>query len=302
MNKENKPEQLIEFIDREGVPHKVTREKFQKEYIPYNKELLWHEKEQFKNFALMLLQYEFYEDALEFAEHLLDLYNHDEPSQVFYGVCLLQLENWEEAMKHFKALTKKFPASGVSFTNYAKALYMSDIKGTAIRMLKKGLRLDPNQDFGIDWYFNHMTEKKRYKELRKFLAELSEIENAFLPDYYLGLSYLDTDLEKALRHFRDAIEKSGSDQTLLQGISANLLVRNRVDIAVDLILPKLDTTTPIPFLSINMMFALAELGRFDESYKILKSQNQYVSSQLKQYLIDAETKLKEIEQQYKNRH
>ncbi|MDD3626655.1 MAG: hypothetical protein PHV06_04990 [bacterium] len=288
------PDKVMNFFDENGNPISILRSEFQTKVIPYNIEKYWDDKNNLRNFAVNLINEGFYKESYDVSKRLLELFEHDEGSEVFFGVCLLMLEKWNEAEKHFTKIIKTFPKSGVSFTNLAKSLMGQGKKEEAISELIKGLKLDPNQENGLEWFFYEMTEEKKEEELIRTLKELSEIKGAFLPDFYLGLFYLENDLNESLDFFRKSVQASPENISLLQMISSELIVKNHLQEAVDLVMPYLNLKSPIPFLTINIAFALAQLGDINKALEFLNTQAQFIAPQFKNLLNDAITRINEF--------
>ena len=174
-----------------------------------------------------------FQHSLEIGKGIVAREDADVQSYQILGLTYKAIADYKEADKMYKAAIKKFPNSGVLYSEYGDMLTQYDNKHGAIVQWEKGIEVDPN--YSSNYYYaakyyadeNNIFWSTIYSEIfiniESLTRRTTEIKNLLLNNYKLilsGKSNVDnlkangTDFEKAVASaLSAALEPATTDAT-----------------------------------------------------------------------------------------
>lgn len=215
--------EYVEFTNEHGHRIQMSREDYRKKVIPHNLHLYWDDKEKLRQFAMELVRDRFTEEAAQAADRLLELFGPIEAALIFRAVVHMQAQEMESAKKILHLCMERFPSSGQAYTNLAKIMAFEGSMEKAMELLEAGLVKDPNQEHGLEWYVELLTEQNRKDEITHKLKALGEREGAWLPQLILGrLALKEENLLLAMESFQTALERVEGREDIVINVTGEL--------------------------------------------------------------------------------
>lgn len=139
-----------------------------------------------------------YQQSLEFGKIIVARDDADVQSYQILGLTYKAIADYKEADKLYKAGLKKFPKSGVLFSEYGDMLMQYDNKHEAIIQWEKGIQANPgyssNYYYAAKYYadnnnvFWSIIYSEIFINIESLTSRTTEIKNLLLNDYKLALT------------------------------------------------------------------------------------------------------------------
>lgn len=181
-----------------------------------------------------------FQRSLQIGKGIVAREDADVQSYQILGLTYKAIADYKEADKMYKAALKKFPKSGVLYSEYGDMLTQYDNKHGAIEQWEKGIEVDPN--YSSNYYYaskyyadeNNIFWSTIYSEIfiniESLTRRTTEIKNLLLNNYKLTLSGKSninvlktsgTDFEKAVAAaMSTATESAAADNVTPEMITA----------------------------------------------------------------------------------
>jgi Tfp pilus assembly protein PilF len=134
-----------------------------------------------------------YVHALEVAKGFPDRKDADITSFQILGMIYKGIEERKEAEKMYRAALKKFPSSGILYSEYGEMLWSKKEYGDAIKQWEKGIETDPNQSgnyYNAAKYYFYTNDKvwaliygEIFVNLESYSKRTAEIKNILVDGY-----------------------------------------------------------------------------------------------------------------------
>lgn len=185
-----------------------------------------------------------FQKSLQIGKGIIAREDADVQSYQILGLTYKAIADYKEADKMYKAALKKFPKSGVLYSEYGDMLTQYDNKHEAIIQWEKGIQVDPN--YSGNYYYaakyyadaNNILWSTIYSEIFINIESLTrrsaEIKSLLLNDYKLILSgqsnintlkISGTDFEKAVASSLSAALESVSTSNIIPDMITAFRVR-----------------------------------------------------------------------------
>lgn len=181
-----------------------------------------------------------FQKSLDIGKKITSRDDVDVQSYQILGLTYKAIADYKEADKMYKAALKKFPKSGVLYSEYGDMLTQYDNKHEAINQWEKGIQVDPNYSSNYYYAAKYYADEKNvfwstiYSEIFVNIESLTkrsaEIKNLLLNNYKLILSGQSnintlktsgTDFEKAVASSMSvALEPTSSANIIPEMITA----------------------------------------------------------------------------------
>ncbi|HVX26935.1 MAG TPA: tetratricopeptide repeat protein [Parafilimonas sp.] len=181
-----------------------------------------------------------FQKSLDIGKKITSRDDADVQSYQILGLTYKAIADYKEADKMYKAALKKFPKSGVLYSEYGDMLTQYDNKHEAINQWEKGIQVDPNYSSNYYYAAKYYADEKNvfwstiYSEIFVNIESLTkrsaEIKNLLLNNYKLILSGQSnintlktsgTDFEKAVASSMSvALEPTSSANIIPEMITA----------------------------------------------------------------------------------
>ncbi len=181
-----------------------------------------------------------FQKSLDIGKKVTSRDDADVQSYQILGLTYKAIADYKEADKMYKAALKKFPKSGVLYSEYGDMLTQYDNKHEAINQWEKGIQVDPNYSSNYYYAAKYYADEKNvfwstiYSEIFVNIESLTkrsaEIKNLLLNNYKLILSGQSnintlktsgTDFEKAVASSMSvALEPTSSANIIPEMITA----------------------------------------------------------------------------------
>ncbi|GEM_PF-1800336 len=217
----NSNEEFIDLIDDFGRPTQISKKDWRDKVLPEIIKKDWDNPNTLYTIILNALSHGIIEEVEEAAKHLVDIDVDIERCICLYGIILMNLNKYQEAENSYLHYLEKHPKTGVVLTNLAKAQLKLDKQMLAMGTLEEGLKLDPNQDNGLNWWVALYREdliKNGLDENHARIASLTEANNRFggwRANLWLGFYYLDKkQIDEAIQLFEKMFESDWTPDIL----------------------------------------------------------------------------------------
>ncbi len=192
-----------------------------------------------------------------------------------YGLCLVRLKKYQQAIKIFDNIVKKYHSYSDAWYSLGRTYLILDDVSNAIRCLNVAKKYNPN-DYSVFFYLGLCYEKsnKIEKAIEHYLLSL-ELKDDHATHINLGLCYCDVgELILAYKHTKRAFEMKTDDLDCLRYYVYILIKMNKREEAYKLLLEnRLDYSKDCTILEILILLAL-DMNDFDISdtafYKLKK--------------------------------
>lgn len=215
-----------------------------------------------------------YAHAIEVAKPIVERSDADIQSFQILGLIYKAIEERKECEKMYRAALKKFPNSGVLYSEYGEMLWAKNDYKDALKQWEKGIETDPNQSgnyYNAAKYYYFTNDKvwtliygEIFVNLESYSKRTPEIKKIVL-DGYKKL-FTDADLSKGqdlknefVRTFLDGM-KSQSSFIATNGITPETLSAIRTKFIVDWFAKN---ATRFPFRLFDYQQQLLKAGMFE---------------------------------------
>jgi tetratricopeptide (TPR) repeat protein len=150
---------LIQVFDQHGRELLIEKETWRTEVLPTNIQSNWNSPDDLYKVIILALRDGFLADVGEAAQHLYEIDSDRLRATIVWGIVLTQQNLLDEAEALFNNYTKQYGENGILLTNLAKVFAERGDTAKAETTLWHALELDPNQDNGLDWYYQMHEER-----------------------------------------------------------------------------------------------------------------------------------------------
>lgn len=274
---------VIEFTNEHGQRVEVPREFYLEKIILPTMEKLWDDKDSLRQFAMDLVNKEFYAEAAKVADRLLELYGPIEPALIFRAVVHMHQQELEQAKSLLIYVIKNYPNAGSAYTNMSKILVMEGNEEKAFEFLEAGLVKDPNQENGLDWYVANFVEHGKTKELIERLELIGQEEGAWRPQLIMGrLAMQAGDLLHAMEKYQEAITKSGDSEITIMNVTGELGQAGYVYQLIQFAEKYWKPTFEYPYVGFNYANALIATDQKQLAVNVLQAMLPHIQPQYKE--------------------
>ena len=265
--------ELITVYDKLGREMKITREQWRDSVLTGHIEKNCDDPAGLYGAVLTAVQDGFESDVLDAAKRLFEIDANKERSCSMYAIVLMKNGLLAEAETALKQALADVSGSGVLMTNLAKVYYEQGKPELSEQTLFEGLKFDPNQDNGLDWYLAIQKEKGGQAAYVETLKTIAGFPNSWRALVWLGREYLaNNQKDLAIAGYRNALEMLPvPDSYLLQQISGDLGKNGYIEDIPELVLPRFDPSIHGYLVGNNLIKALIELKRAPEAKSILEA-------------------------------
>ncbi|MGD8191649.1 tetratricopeptide repeat protein [Brevibacillus ginsengisoli] len=274
---------LIEFTNEHGQRIELTRELFLEKVALPTMERFWDDKDMLRQFAMDLVSKEFFTEAAQAADRLLELYGPIEPALIFRAVVHMHQQEFEQAKSLLIYVIQNYPNAGSAYTNMSKILVLEGNEEKAFEFLEAGLVKDPNQDNGLDWYVSNFVEHGKIKELMERLEFFGREEGAWRPQLIMGrLSMQEGNLLLAMEKYQEAITKSGDSEITIMNVTGELGQAGYVYQLIQFAEKYWKPNFEYPYVGFNYANALISSDQKQQAVEVLKEMLPHVQEQFKE--------------------
>ena len=216
---------MLKVFDAYGRELFVTRDTWRQSILPGAIEKASDDPEQLAGLITQLLYDSFFEEALAPARRLLTLQPDAARSSVLLAVACLKLQRLDEAQRVLADFLARHGDDGVALTNLAKVYEAKGEKALELETLRRGLRVDPNQENGLQWYVAIQRDSVGDEAAQRALVELAALPAAWRPQLWLARTELkQKNLPGALRLYHQTLENIRGEipSNVLMQISGDL--------------------------------------------------------------------------------
>lgn len=227
-----------------------------------------------KDLAFAYFMHRDYVRALEVAKPFADRADADVQSYQILGMVYKAIEERKDCEKMYRAALKKFPGSGVLYSEYGDMLWSKEEYKAAIKQWEKGIEVDPNHSgnyYNAAKYYYFTTDKvwaliygEIFVNLESYSKRTPEIKTLLL-DAYKKL-FTDADMEKGQDTKNEfvktflAVMKTQSGYVAANGVTPETLTAIRTKFIVDWFSKY---ATKYPFRLFDYQQQLLKGGMFD---------------------------------------
>lgn len=274
---------LIEFTNEHGQRIELPRELYREKVVLPSLQELWDDKDMLRQFAMDLVSKEFFAEAAEAADRLLELYGPIEPALIFRAVVHMHQQEFDKAKSLLVYVIQNYPNAGSAYTNMAKILVMEGNEEKAFEFLEAGLVKDPNQDNGLDWYVANFVEHGKVKELMERLELIGQEEGAWRPQLIMGrLAMQEGNLLLAMEKYQESITKSGDNEITIMNVTGELGQAGYVYQLIQFAEKYWKPTFEYPYVGFNYANALISTDQKQQAVAVLKEMLPHIQPQFKE--------------------
>lgn len=262
---------FVQAYDKKGNEILIDKTEWKENILPDQLERDWDNPDDLYMDILQALQDGFYPITLKASQRLLEIDKNAERSHVIRSIALMKNKKHKEAETVLKDYLDNNKATGIILTNLAKIQWDEGRQDEAKDMLWRGLRLDPNQDNGLNWWLALQYEDKGRDGYYEALEKAAKIKNSWRPQLLLaGIALADNDLEKAGKYYDGVLSKAPVSKDMLMIISGDLGTNGFPEEVIRRIQPIYDPAKHDIEPGINLLQAYLETGDYVRGEKLLK--------------------------------
>ncbi len=274
----------IGLYTKEGEKIVVSKDQW-KEALPEYFEKATDDPDKTYKLIVVCLQDGLFAECVAPARRLCAIDSNKERAVNLLGVVLLKNKLLDEAEEVLQKYLTEQGQSGVILANLAKVYVEKGDEKEGYKTLWKALRIDPNQENALAWWYAIHAENKKTARLYDSLKKLSEIPGSWRPLIYLAINSLDDNKSgNALALFKKALAIAPGQGDALTIVSGELASRGHVRDALNLVYPLYDARKHGHAAGLNLILAcislkerekglqlcdaVEQLGRTDQKEKI----------------------------------
>lgn len=266
MNDDN----LIHFFKEDGTPVNITRNEYREKILPDIFESAWNDADQLCHDILITLEDGFEDDCVEPAKRLIEIDPIPERSNTILGLVLINQEKFDEALDHYNNYMQENGEEGAMIANIAKIYYSTNQEELVEDTLWKAINLNADLDNAVRWWAAIQEEKYGTEGYREGLEKISDMENGYYADLYLGQHYLEEEnWGEALVYFRKAVNNASWNSDILISVSSELGMAGKAEIIVEWIEPIYELNKHDAAVGLNLLQAYLETGNKEKGIGLI---------------------------------
>lgn len=276
-----------------GRARKIDRDEWREEHLPRLLEDAWQDADELYRRLVHAVDSGFAADIGAAALHLAKIDGGSERSVVLRAAIALQNADVDCSERILRDHIAQRGETGVVLTHLAKALHARGREDEALRTLRKGLELDPNQRHGAEWWAALHLERGGQHALREAMRELARLPGAWRPQLFEARACLDAGLEaEALRLYESVLDRSGDPREAARTISEDLGRAGMPAAVLELLEPIYDLAVHGPHSGINLVKAQLDTGRLAAARELLAAIQALQAPHLAEPLAELEEELR----------
>jgi tetratricopeptide (TPR) repeat protein len=284
------PEGTIKVYDEAGRLLEITKSEWSGNVLPGLLEDAWDDADDLYATVIMALHDDLASEVAGAARRLFEIDEIRERSAVTLAITLMKTQSVHEAEKVLRGYIDEFGATGTVLTNLAKAHSLRGEEAAALKTLRQGLSLDPNQEDGLLWYAAIKREGDGEQGYVEALEDVAREPGAWRPQLWLARHHLESEQrDRALRIYRDVMSIASENGDALMMISGDLGNHGMIEPMMNLVLPVFDLVKHGPFTGCNLLRAMADTRRLEEGKRLMAELQQLGRKDLLGFLDEMES-------------
>ena len=282
----NREDKMIVVYDEDGNEKLISRRVWREQVLPDQLKINFDNPDNLYNLIVMSLQDGFYLEILEATEVLIKIDPDKERSYNARGILLMRLDDLDGAEQLLKKYINEFGATGVILTNLAKVYARRNLTLKSEETLWEALKIDPNQDSGLDWWAAIHHEKTGEKGFYDAMRKAATIKGSWLPQIWLAKEFVQNkDIKKAKKCYSKILKIAGDSYYALLQISGDLGNNGYLDEVIELIFPIYVPEKHSPEVGFNILQCFLEKKEYFEGEKLLAKLYDLKNPTIKENLI-----------------
>jgi tetratricopeptide (TPR) repeat protein len=256
---------------------------------------VWNKPEELYGAIVMALGDEFFAEVLDATKQLKEIDPETSRSYNVLGLTYLKNKMLTEAEQTLNEGIKKSDYKAVMTTNLAKVYVEQGLQEKAMQTLWEGIKLDPNQDNGLEWFSAIEYEKGGDTQQLEAFKKIASLPKSWRAKLYVARHYLEQkEFDKAKNIYKEILEIANNEPDAIWVITGDLGLNNRIDDIFELIYPVFNVQIHGIDSALNMIQACIQSKRKEEGLVILKEFKKLERYDLLQLTNDLEKQLKNI--------
>ena len=289
-------EPYIKVYDNKGKEFLLTRDEYSKNVLPGIFEDAWNDENKLYTAIASALHDEFFEESLSPATRYKEISTNPESSAILLGIINMKLGKLHDAKLILQQYLTGHGDSGYVLTNLAKVYSEEGNQPEALRILWKGLTVDPNQDNAIDWWSALHYEKGGEEARIDSIRKIAKIPGSWRPQLWLARNHLESGNKVlAIELYKEILEtdaKSHGDALMM--ISGDLGNNGYVEDAIHLIKPIYKPKTHGINPGLNLVLSYKQLRMKKDGLALINELKKLERYDLLDYLNQLESEISRL--------
>ena len=263
---------MIRVYDAYGREMFITKEQWRTNVLPGSLESARSDPAKLYGTIVIALQDGFAQDVVAYAEHLQRTDPIPTRGATVLGIVYLQLHRLDEAERVLQECLERHGEDGVVLTNLAKVYAARGDDARVEATLWHALELDPNQDNGMGWYTAIHRDRGGEAGALEAFRRIASISASWRARLWLARDALHrNDLESAISLYEESLvrAKRPVPADLLMQMSGDLGTSGYLEKLLQLVVPHFDPAAHGLQVGNNVIKANLDLGRLDETRRVL---------------------------------
>jgi len=266
----NEEDKMIVCYDEDGNERLISVKDWREQVLPDQLKANFDNPDNLYNLIVVSLQDGFYQEILEATEVLLNIDPDKARSYNARGILLMKVEDLDGAEQVLKNYINEFGATGVILTNLAKVYDIKNYPKKSEETLWEALKIDPNQNNGLDWWGAIHRDKAGEKGFYDAMRKAATIKGSWRPQLWLAREHIEKkNLKEAKNYYFKILKIAGDESDVLMQISGDLGNNSYIDEVIELIYHLYVPEKHSPEVGFNILQCFLEKKNYFEGEKIL---------------------------------
>ncbi len=286
----------IYFFDQSGKELYTTKSLWLESVLLPDLKANYNNPDNLYNLIVGALNDGFQEFLLDAGKQLYKIDKNIERAGCIYAIILMKNNLLKEAQGILEEAINTIGKTGTLLTNLAKVYAEYNNWEKVENILLEALKIDPNQDNGLDWYLAIHREKNQEIGYIEALNKISQFDNSWRALVYLAdLELKNNNIQSAINYYKKAtnIERNLPSDILMK-ISGDLGLNGYIDEIIYIIEPLFKAEIHNFSLANNLIKAYMDKKKYHEAQRILDEYKKHNNPTIKKDILFWQKKLDNI--------